>query len=171
MFRWLTNPANLTNSPSIAGPNLANTKLCSHLSCLAWVRMVCQFQVSAMPFFNLFFFILQLTVGVSNRPMLIKKSALDPSETFDSRSKSALDWTHQKLDVTHQPWHNCWAGRAFRTQNWRSLGARRFFNFSTNLVLNSSKAARSVISGEPSSTYHGLRCRSDKTEVVATACW
>ena len=56
-----------------------------------------------MPFFNLFFFILQLTVGVSNRPMLIKKSALDPSETFDSRSKSALDWTHQKLDVTHQP--------------------------------------------------------------------
>ena len=50
-----------------------------------------------------FFFILQLTVGVSNRPMLIKKSALDPSETFDSRSKSALDWTHQKLDVTHSP--------------------------------------------------------------------
>ena len=35
------------------------------------------------------------------RTMLIKKPALDPSEIEYSRSKSALDWTHQKLNVTN----------------------------------------------------------------------
>ena len=100
-FRWLTNPANLTNSPSIAGPNLANTKLCSHLSCLAWVRMVCQFQVSAMPFFNLFFF-----------SFFSSQSGCPTDQCW---SKSQL-WIHQKHSI--QGPSQLWTGLI---RSWMSL--------------------------------------------------
>lgn len=68
--------------------------------------------------------------SVQRTNMLIKKPALDPSEIEYSRSKSALDWTHQKLDVTNCD-INHWAGRAFRTVEtfgpWASATSRQIW--------------------------------------------